>query len=64
MKTNIKQISLYGLIFIIIQSIINCGIFVTFPQMTAYAASKEDLVNILGQLERIEQKLDKLILGY
>lgn len=61
---NIKQITLYGIVFIVIQSIISCGIFVTFPQMAAYAASKDDLTAIHSQLQRIEQKIDKLILGY
>lgn len=61
---NIKQITLYGIVFIVIQSIISCGIFVTFPQMAAYAASKDDLTVIHSQLQRIEQKIDKLILGY
>lgn len=61
---NLKQITIYGLVFIVIQSLISCGIFVTFPQMAAYAASKDDLTSILHQLQRIEEKIDKLILGY
>ena len=63
-RMNIKQITVYGLVFIVMQSIISCGIFVTFPQMTAYAASKDDLTSIHSQLQRIEEKIDKLILGY
>lgn len=61
---NIKQLAMYGLVFTMIQAIISCGIFVTFPQMTAYAASKDDLTIIHSQLERIEHKIDKLILGH
>lgn len=61
---NLKQITIYGLVFIVIQSLISCGIFVTFPQMAAYAASKDDLTSIHHQLQRIEEKIDKLILGY
>lgn len=60
-KMNKKQITLYGIIFIIIQSIISCGIFVTFPQMTSYAAPKDSILQIEQQLTRIEQKIDKLM---
>lgn len=60
---NKKQLATYGLAFIIIQTIISCGIFVTFPQMTAYAASKDSIEAIQQQLTRIEHKVDK-IMGY
>lgn len=60
---NKKQLATYGLAFIVIQTIISCGIFVTFPQMTAYAASKDSIEAIQQQLTRIEHKVDK-IMGY
>lgn len=60
---NKKQLATYGVAFIVIQTIISCGIFVTFPQMTAYAASKDSIEAIQQQLTRIEHKVDK-IMGY
>lgn len=59
-----KQLAIYGITMVVIQSLISCGIFVTYPQMTAYAASQDDITNIHNQLQRIENKLDKLIIGY
>lgn len=58
-----KQLVVFGLAMVVIQSIISCGIFVTYPQMTAYAADKDDITVIHNQLQRIETKLDKLM-GY
>jgi hypothetical protein len=60
----IKDLAIYGIVMIVINTCVACGIFVTFPQMAAYAASKDDLTAIHSQLQRIEQKIDKLILGY
>lgn len=57
-----KQIMIYGIVLVVIQCLISCGIFVTYPQMVAYAASNEDIQVIHNQLQRIELKLDKLIL--
>lgn len=61
---DIKKITICGIIFLVIQAIINTGIFVTFPQMTTYAASKDSIAKIEAQLARIETKIDKLIMGY
>jgi len=60
---NIKQLTVYGLVFAVIQAIVSCGIFVTFPQMAAYAAPKDAIEQIHEQLNRIEHKVDKLM-GY
>lgn len=60
---NKKQLASYGLIIVIIQTLISCGIFVTFPQMTAYAASKDSIEQVREQLNRIEHKLDR-VMGY
>lgn len=59
-----KVLITQGLIYSIISAFINWGIFVTFPQMVAYAASKEDISKIETQLQRIEEKIDKLMIGY
>ena len=59
-----KTLLLYGFVFVIVQSLISLGVFVTFPQMTAYAASKDSIIQIEQQLQRIEGKIDRLILGY
>ena len=58
-----KQLAVYGIVLVVIQCLISCGIFVTYPQMTAYAASQNDITAIHAQLQRIENKLDKLM-GY
>ena len=59
---NKKQLIISGLVYCVISVLINWGIFVTFPQMVAYAASKEDITKIEHQLNRIEEKLDNVIL--
>lgn len=60
---NKKALITYGLVLVVIQTLLSCGIFVTFPQMTAYAASKDSIQQISEQLNRIEHKLDK-VMGY
>lgn len=60
---NHKHLILYGFVYLVIQTIISTGIFVTFPQMTAYAAPIESLKQIQEHLHRIELKIDK-IMGY
>lgn len=56
-----KTLLVYGLVFAVIQAVLNLGVFVTFPQMTAYAASKESIMQIEEQLNRIESKIDKIM---
>lgn len=58
-----KHFIIYGLVYLVTQTLISTGIFVTFPQMTAYAAPKETLKAIYENLQRIEMKLDKMM-GY
>lgn len=60
---NKKQLASYGLVLVVIQTLVSCGIFVTFPQMTAYAASKDSIEQVREQLTRIEHKIDK-VMGY
>ena len=57
-----KQLIVAGLVYCVISVLINWGLFVTFPQMVAYAASKDDISNIEHQLNRIEEKVDNLLL--
>ena len=59
-----KQLTVYGIILIAIQIILGLKIFVTYPEMEAYAASTKEMDTIQKQLIRIEGKIDKLILGY
>ena len=49
-----------GVVIVIIQFLISCGIFVTYPQMTAYAVSKDTMELILDKLDKIEKKLDAI----
>lgn len=60
----IKKLTILGLILLVVQFLISTHLFVTFSEMTAYAASKSTVEQIFDQLNRIEQKVDKLILGY
>ncbi|MCD7779987.1 MAG: hypothetical protein LUH05_04875 [Candidatus Gastranaerophilales bacterium] len=59
-----KKLIVAGLVFITVQFLISAHIFVTFSEMAAYAASKDNLVQLVNQLDRIEKKIDKIILGY
>jgi hypothetical protein len=61
-KNNIKGLFLAGVVWTVIQSLISCGIFITFKDMVAYAAPKDSIITIEKQLNRIEEKVDKLIL--
>ena len=57
-----KQILLNGLVLIVVQVLINLGIFVTFKDMMAYAAPLDAIEKIEAQLNRIETKMDNFIL--
>lgn len=57
-----KKLITMGIAWLVIQTIISCGIFVTFPQMASYAVSKDSFSIIEKQLQRIEEKVD-MILG-
>ena len=61
-KQDIKPYILAGIVWTVIQTLTSCGIFVTFKDMVAYAAPKDDMVTIEKQLNRIEEKVDKIIL--
>ena len=52
---------MYGIAILVVQIIINLGIFVKFPDMQAYAVSKDSFSMVIDRLDRIESKLDKLI---
>ncbi len=58
-----KTLMIYGIVFVVIQMLLSCNIFVTFSQMAAYAAPKDALTQITEQLNRIEHKIDK-VMGY
>ena len=57
-----KMLTMYGMILIALQIVISLGIFVTYPQMTSYAVSKDTMDIVLKKLDQIEAKLDKVIL--
>ena len=59
-----KKILIYAIAFLVIQFLISSHIFVTFNEMASYAASKDNLTQVMEQLNRIEHKIDKIILGY
>lgn len=59
-----KNLIIYGIIFLTIQALVMLPIFVTYPSMTAYAAPKDSIEQIIDRLTSIEQKIDKLIMGY
>lgn len=61
-KNNVKGLFIAGIIWTVVQSLISCGIFITFQDMVAYAAPKDSIFTIEKQLNRIEEKVDKLIL--
>ena len=57
---NIKNTAISTVVIAVITCLINWGIFVTYRDMVAYAASKEDLSKIETQLNRIEKLTTKL----
>ena len=61
---DLKKLAIYGIAFLIIQILISAHLFVTFAEMTDYAAPKDSVSQVREQLNRIEHKIDKLILGY
>ena len=61
-KDNVRGLFIAGVVWTVIQSLISCGIFITFKDMAAYAAPKDSITVIENQLNRIEEKVDKLIL--
>lgn len=60
----VRKLLISGIVFLVVQFLITAHIFVTFPEMSAYAASKDSIEQVINRLERIEHKLDKIILGY
>lgn len=58
-----KDLALYGIVVVVVQCLIGWGIFVTMPQMVAYAAPKESITKIEVQLNRIEEKVDRIIMS-
>lgn len=61
-KETVWGLIVAGIVWTVIQSLISCGIFLTFQDMVAYAAPKDSIITIEKQLNRIEEKVDKLIL--
>ena len=61
---DMKKLAIYGIAFIIAEILVSAHFFVTFAEMTAYAAPKDSVAQVQEQLNRIEHKIDKLILGY
>lgn len=63
-KQDLKPIFIAGIIWTVVQTLISCGIFVTYRDMVVYAASVDDMAKIEQQLNRIEEKVDKLVLTF
>lgn len=63
MKQHITFI-IYAAVLLVVQFLVTSHLFVTYAEMTNYAAPKGALDHIAEDLDRIEQKLDKVILGY
>lgn len=61
-KDTIKNTTISTIVVAVITCLINWGIFVTYRDMVAYAASKDDLSKIEVQLNRIEKLTTKLCL--
>ena len=59
---NLKNAAISTVVIAVITCLINWGIFVTYRDMVAYAASKDDLHKIESQLNRIEKLTTKLCL--
>ena len=49
-----------GFVFLIAQAFINLGIFVTFPQMASYAASKDSIQQLLQQVSIIQKDVSDI----
>ena len=59
---DIKSAAISTVVVAVVTCLINWGIFVTYRDMVAYAASKDDLSKIEAQLNRIEKLTTKLCL--
>lgn len=59
-----RKLLVYAIAFLIVQFLISSHLFVTFNEMASYAASKDSLSQVIDQLNRIEHKIDKIIIGY
>lgn len=59
---DLKSAAISTVVVAVITCLINWGIFVTYRDMVAYAASKDDLCKIEQQLNRIEKLTTKLCL--
>lgn len=59
---DIKSAAISTVVVAVVTCLINWGIFVTYRDMVAYAASKDDLAKIETQLNRIEKLTTKLCL--
>ena len=59
---DLKSAAISTVVVAVVTCLINWGIFVTYRDMVAYAASKDDLSKIEAQLNRIEKLTTKLCL--
>lgn len=59
-----RKLIIFGIAYLVVQFLFTTHLFVTFPEMAAYAASKDSMEKVIEQLTRIENKVDKIILGY
>lgn len=58
-----SKLIVFGIVFLVVQFLLTAHIFVTFPEMAAYAATKSSIEQVYEQLNRIEKKIDTFILG-
>lgn len=56
-----KTLIFYGFVYAVIQTLLSWGIFVTVPQMVAYAAPKDAIEHLQEHLVRIENKIDRIL---
>lgn len=57
-----KKLLVGGIILYFLPTLMQLGIFVTFPQMTAYAVSKDTMQLVLDKLDTIDRKIDAISL--
>jgi hypothetical protein len=56
-----RDIYIFGIAFIVLQSLISCKFFVTYSDMAAYAVSKDSMQMIITRLDAMDHKLDILM---
>jgi hypothetical protein len=58
---NKKELATYGIAMVVVQVLVSCGVFVTYPQMVAYAVSKDTMEIVLKKLDTIDTNVTLLL---